>query len=129
MKKTLFLTVTATMLIMAASCGQNAPKQTSTEPETAVAQQDEKSQDDIESRISKDILSFPEMKFENAAIMIVGEPSDEEPYYTVKGGSDMETHFATSYWFHVYTKPKYEIKVYDIAMDEEMSLEEWRNNQ
>ena len=127
MKKTLFLTAAVAMMTLAAACGQNAQKQTSTESETAVAQQTEQSQGDIESRITKDILSLPEMKFENAAIMIVGEPSDEEPYYTVKGGSDMETHFATSYWFHVYVKPKYEIKVYDVAMDEEMSLEEWRN--
>ena len=127
MKKTLFLTAAVAMMTLAASCGQNAPKQTSTEPETAVAQQTEQSQGDVESRITKDILSLPEMKFEKAAIMIVSEPSDEEPYYTVKGGSNMDTHFATSYWFHVYTKPKYEIKVYDVAMDEEMSLEEWRN--
>jgi hypothetical protein len=80
-----------------------------------------------EEQISNDILSLPEMQFPNAAIIIVSEPSDEEPYYTVQGGSNMETHFAASFWFHVYTKPQYEIKVYDVVTDEELTLDKWRN--
>jgi len=119
MKKIAFLTVAAVAIMTAtASCGQNAPKQ---------ATPTETTQDDIESRFTKDILALPEMKFEHAAIQIVSEPSAEEPYYTVKGGSNLDDNFATSIWFHVYTTPKYEIKVYDIIMDEEMTLEEYRN--
>ena len=82
--------------------------------------------DPMVERISNDLIGLPEMKFDHAAILFVSGPSDEEPYYTFQGGSNMQTHFATSYWFHVYTAPKYEIKVYDLIMDEELSLGEWR---
>ena len=82
----------------------------------------------VEETITNDILSLPEMQFPHAAVMIVDVPTDAEPYFTVKGGSDMEDHFTTSFWFHVYTAPEYEIRIYDIVSDSEMSLEEWRNS-
>ena len=80
----------------------------------------------IEEKIAKDILSLPEMKFEKAAMMIAGDPSDKAPYYTVKAGSNMETHFATCHWFHVYPPPQYAIMYYDVASDTEMTLDAWR---
>ncbi|MCL2097647.1 MAG: WG repeat-containing protein [Bacteroidales bacterium] len=81
-----------------------------------------------EETITKDILSLPEMQFPNAAVMIVETPTVAEPYYTVKGGSNMDSHFATSFWFHVYTEPEYEIRFYDIALDSEMTLSAWRSS-
>jgi len=152
MKKILFLFGTVALLITMASCGQNAqknngeqPQSSTTKTEVADDENDPKtlakqevvqeksdeqfaeSLDHIIERITKDILSLPEMKFKNASVMFVTEPSDTEPYYTFKGGSNVETHFATSFWFHVYTSPTDEIKVYDIVTDSEMTLEEWRN--
>ncbi|MCL2727973.1 MAG: hypothetical protein FWD56_06285 [Bacteroidales bacterium] len=105
-KNTLIPTITAALLIIAAAC---SPKKS------------------IEDQITADILSMPEMQFENAAVIFLSEPSDTEPYYTVQGGSNMATHFATSFWFHVYTSPNYEIKVYNVITDSEMTLEEWRS--
>ena len=40
----------------------------------------------------------------------------------------MDTHFATSFWFHVYTAPEYEIRIYDVVSDSEMTLAEWRDS-
>jgi hypothetical protein len=79
----------------------------------------------FEVRFTKEILSFPKMQFPGAEVMIVSEPTDDKPYFTVNGGSDMDTHFATSFWFHVYPEPEYEIKVYDVATDSEMTLALW----
>gem|GEM_PF-1707026 len=81
-----------------------------------------------ESTITKDILSLSEMQFPNAAVMIVETPTSSEPYFTVKAGSNMDDHFVTSFWFHVYTEPAYEIRIYDVALDSEMTLAEWRSN-
>jgi hypothetical protein len=67
------------------------------------------------------------MQFPRAATMIASAPSDDEPYYSVRGGSNMEERFVTSYWFHVYVhQTGYEIKFWDVATDREMSLDEWR---
>ncbi len=82
----------------------------------------------MENKIKTDILSMPEMAFEHAAVLIVDVPSEKEPYYTVKAGSNMDSHFATSYWFHVYAPPEYEIRVYDVISDSEISLQEWRGS-
>ena len=82
--------------------------------------------DPVERQYTNDILAFPEMQFSRAAIMTIGVPSDTEPYYTIKAGSNMEDRFVTNYWFHVYVDPVYAIKVYDVVSDRELSLEEWR---
>jgi len=82
----------------------------------------------IKEKITKEILALPEMKFKKAAIRIESEPTDDEPYYTVRGGTDTEDHFATSHWFRVYTTPKFEIKYYDVVSDTEMTLEEYRGD-
>ena len=66
------------------------------------------------------------MQFPRAAVMVEDHPSDSEPYYTVRGGANRADQFATSFWFHVYVDPVYEIKVYDVVSDRELSLEEWR---
>jgi hypothetical protein len=97
------------------------------ETDTGIGEDDE-DEDPMKARISTDIFSLPEMKFPHASIMFIGEPSDDRPYYVVQGGSIMPTQFVGSLWFHVYTTPKYEIKVYDVATDSEMSLDEWRNS-
>jgi len=83
-------------------------------------------QDPIISQITDDILALPEMQFPRAAVMVEDHPSDSEPYYTIRGGSNGRDQFATSFWFHVYVDPVYEIKVYDVVSDRELSLEEWR---
>ena len=119
-----FITV---LIIGTAACGQKQSK-TTVGATLAVAQNPEVAQNQItEETITKDILSLPQMQFPYAAVMIVEEPTADQPYFTVKGGSDMDDHFATSFWFHVYTEPKYEIRLYDIVSDSEMTLEEWRN--
>ena len=82
----------------------------------------------MEETITKDILALPEMQFPNAAIMIVDEPTADQPWFTVKAGSNRNDHFATSYWFRVYTAPEYEIRIYDIVLDSEMTLAEWRDS-
>jgi len=110
----------AAVLILAASCGGQQP--------TGVAESADAQSQITAETITKEILSLPEMQFPNAAVMIVDEPTDAEPYFTIKGGSDMDDHFATSFWFHVYTAPEYEIRLYDIVSDSEMTLEEWRNS-
>ena len=81
---------------------------------------------DIKEKIVKEVLALPEMKFKKAAAIIDSEPTDEQPYYTVKGGTDTDTHFATSHWFRVYTTPAFEIKYYDVVSDTEMTLAEHR---
>ncbi|MCL2041512.1 MAG: hypothetical protein FWG84_05660 [Bacteroidales bacterium] len=121
MNKVKILTVIAAIIISAASCGGQQP--------TGVAETADTPSQITEETITKEILSLPEMQFPNAAVMIVDEPTDAEPYFTVKGGSDMDDHFATSFWFHVYTAPEYEIRIYDVVLDSEMTLEEWRKNE
>ena len=71
--------------------------------------------DAMEAKIGEDILALPEMQFPNAAVVMVRTPTDNQPYYEIKGGSNMDDHFATSFWFRVYVEPTYEIKVYDIV--------------
>jgi len=120
-----FITV---LIIGTAACGQKQPK-TTVGATLAVAQNPAVAQNQItEEIITKDILSLPQMQFPYAAVMIVEEPTADQPYFTVKGGSDMDDHFATSFWFHVYTAPEYEIKIYDIVSDSEMTLEKWRKS-
>jgi len=119
MNKVNILTVIAAIIICAASCGGQQP--------TGVTETADAPSQITEETITKDILSLPEMQFPNAAVMIVDEPTADQPYFTVKGGSDMDDHFATSFWFHVYTAPEYEIRLYDVVSDSEMTLEERRN--
>ena len=109
-------------MILAASCGQ---RQSDTTVEGTPAATRNQLTDET---ITKDILSLPEMQFPNAAVMIVDEPTDDEPWFTVRAGSNMDDHFATSFWFRVYTAPEYEIKIYDVALDSEMTLAEWRSS-
>jgi hypothetical protein len=80
----------------------------------------------FEKGIINDILALPEMQFKRAAAIIEERPTDAEPFYTIRAGSNADTHFATSFWFHVYTYPDYEIRLYDVASDSELSLDEWR---
>jgi hypothetical protein len=124
MNKVILTTAIAAMMIFAASCGQNAQKVNN----EGVSENTNPSENELSERITHDILALPEMQFANAAVEFVGVPSDEEPYFTVRGGSNMETHFATSFWFHVYVEPEYEIKIYDVIYDSEMTLEEWRDD-
>lgn len=83
----------------------------------------------VEGDVITGVLSLPEVRsLENASAMIVDAPSIAEPYYTVKAGSDLDDHFITSHWFRVYTTPEYEIRVYDVITDTEMTLQEWRGH-
>jgi len=110
MSKQQILSFLTAVLLCLTAFGQNHPKMCT------------------EETITKDILSLPEMQFPHAAVMIVEEPTADQPYFTVKGGSNMDDHFATSFWFHVYTEPEYEIRIYDIVSDSEMTLAEWRKS-
>jgi hypothetical protein len=111
MKKLLLLTMSLTVIGLITSCGGLGLNSQS-----------------VEEKMIADILAFPEMQFENAAAIIESYPTDAEPFYTVQAGSDMDDHFATSFRFHVYTNPEYKIMYYDIIMDTEISLAEWRGN-
>jgi hypothetical protein len=93
---------------------------------TGMADNQNDGADAMEARISKDILALPEMQFPHAAVVTVSAPTAGQPYYEVRGGSNTDGHFATSFWFHVYVRPTYEIKVYDIVTDTEITLQEWR---
>ena len=114
------ITLITVLTICVTACGQ---KQSKTDKENM-----ESVKENIEEAITKDILLLPEMQFPHAAVMIAETPTADQPYYIVQGGSNMDDHFATSFWFHVYTTPEYEIRIYDVVSDSEMTLEEWRNS-
>jgi len=136
LKKNRYVIVAAAIAILLASCGQRQPKTPVSDnvgaplavaplADTPIPQQ---INNEVNDAITKDILSLPEMQFPNAAIMIVDEPTADQPFFTVKAGSNMDDHFATSFWFRVYTAPDYEIRIYDVVSDSEMTLAEWRNS-
>lgn len=77
-------------------------------------------------QMEEDLLNLPEMK--NLGVMFISEPSDDEPFYTFKAVEPHQNHLTTLYWFHVYTKPKYEIRYYDIVTDSDCSLADWRKS-
>jgi|GEM_PF-3645005 len=145
MKKSLFFAATAALMMLTASCGEQSNKQASkalSTPNTPITSETEElpiqqefvpeleydpaPEDTVISQITNDILALPEMQFPHAAVMVEDLPSDTEPYYTVKGGSNMDDRFVTSFWFRVYVEPEYEIKIWDIVFDSVLSLEEWR---
>ena len=71
------------------------------------------------------LLDLPEAR--NLVMLSRGIFEDENGTYCyILAGDDMETHFATHYHFHVYIKPKMEIKVLDVIEDTIISLEQWR---
>lgn len=77
-------------------------------------------------QIEAELLKLPEMK--NLALACVSEPSNNEPFYTFHGLEHHDTHTTTVIWFHVYIKPDYQIKVYDIVTDSDLTLEQWRQS-
>jgi hypothetical protein len=83
------------------------------------------SEDEIYSRI----FALPEVKklAGTKSAMIDSRPSAAEPYYTVRVGYNNRDTYETVYWFHVYVKPKFEIKYYNVILDKVQTLEEWRN--
>jgi hypothetical protein len=117
MKTTTFLITAAAIMTFAVACGQR---------NTGGSAQPDGTSKNIEDKIITDVLALPEMQFPYAVAMIVSEPSDGEPYYTVGGGSDIDDNIVTSWWFHVYITPEYEIKIYDVCTDSEMTLGQWR---
>ncbi|MDD2293895.1 MAG: hypothetical protein PHD07_06790 [Bacteroidales bacterium] len=74
-------------------------------------------------KAGREILSMPETK--NMSLILESEPTPNAPYYIYKCGENNKDNFVTIYWFHVYENP-YEIKVYDVVFDREMTLDEWR---
>ena len=91
-------------------------------------------------KMEDDILNIPGAA--KYSVMLTSDPSDEESFYTFRLGENMQDHFTTLHWFHVYpfsTNMKgtefkthkdiigryYVIKVYDVATDSEMPIDEW----
>ena len=74
-----------------------------------------------------EISNFPEVKAMTNVVFLTDEPTDDQPYYTVRVSQNMETHIVTIYWFYVYTNP-YRIMYYDVISDSEMTLEQWRKS-
>lgn len=74
-------------------------------------------------KVRDDIFALPEAK--GLSLILDSEPTENTPYYLFTCGENHDDHFVTLYWFHVYQNP-YEIKVYDVVTDREMTIEEWR---
>ena len=120
------------ILMLTVLCGYQQPKTPASDnagmPLTFAPLADTPISQQINDVISKKILALPEMQFPNAAVMIVDEPTADQPWYTVKAGSNMDDHFTTSFWFRVYSAPEYKIRIYDIVSDSEMTLAAWRGS-
>lgn len=75
-------------------------------------------------QIILDLYAIQELK--GMEIEPISEPSSSEKYYTIKVGKKNQKGIIPSpIWFHVYVDPIYEIKVYDVVMDEETTLSNW----
>ncbi|WP_306350213.1 hypothetical protein [Flavobacterium sp. '19STA2R22 D10 B1'] len=80
-----------------------------------------------EEKILKDISNLELVKkYQVNDFMISEKPSQEKPYYIVQAGNDQPSHFSTLFWFHVYVRPQYEIRYYDLANDDVISIAEWK---
>ena len=79
-----------------------------------------------EQQILQDIRNIPEVQTEADVVNIAERPSDEKNYYLVQTGNHLADHFSRFLMFKVYTYPKYQINIYDAAVDTELSLEAWR---
>ena len=94
-------------------------------------------------KMQEDILMIPGAA--KYSTMLSDEPSESEPYYTIRLGENKDTNFCTLYWFRVYplealtnddkggilTEHKgiigryYLIKMYDVATDSEWLIDDW----
>ena len=81
---------------------------------------------DMEQQAIDMVLALPEVRAIEKVSAFSNGMNEDNTYYWIQVGNDMETHFATWYHFYVYVKPKMEIKYYDVAEDRELSLDEWR---
>ena len=88
------------------------------------------SEEKLQEKIVADISNFPEVKSLNlteddCGVWIVYGPNEESAYYCVYVTEGVPCSRST-YIFHVYNNPKYEIKYYDNVNEKEMTLDEWR---
>ena len=80
-----------------------------------------------EDKVMNAVFNLPEVKnLKKASVMIASAPSEDEPYFTAQVGQNMDDHFSTVYWFHVYPTGNMIIKVYDVISDSEITLDQWR---
>jgi hypothetical protein len=89
-----------------------------------VIEGDEITDKNLIKRRVKEIRNFPEVK--RIRNFVIHEFNDNEAYYAVRVGKDMETNLRTIYWFHIYKNPS-KIMYYDAASDSEITIEQWRN--
>jgi hypothetical protein len=101
----------------------------------------------FENRAVEAIGNFPECKLaeayldsvtkgsRNLQFTIFGTPTKDEPYYeidvgnTVPDGGDAG-HYETYMHFHVYNKKGHVVvKLYDVILDAELTLAEWRKKE
>ena len=78
---------------------------------------------DVQIRL--DLSAIPEL--EGMEIELVSKPSATEKYFTYKAGK-LNDHgmMLSPVWLHVYVDPVYEIRIFDVVMDGEISLSEWQ---
>ena len=78
---------------------------------------------DVQIRL--DLSAIPEL--EGMEIELVSKPSATEKYFTYKAGK-LNDHgmMPSPVWLHVYVDPVYEIRIFDVVMDGEISLSEWQ---
>ena len=78
---------------------------------------------DVQIRL--DLSAIPDL--EGMEIELVSKPSATEKYFTYKAGK-LNDHgmMLSPVWLHVYVDPVYEIRIFDVVMDGEISLSEWQ---
>jgi len=80
-----------------------------------------------EEKVINDVENLPEVKANADQTGIAQRPTDDKEYYLVETGTHGESNFSRLFLFRVYVYPKYEIRFYDPAGEDEMSLDQWRN--
>jgi hypothetical protein len=82
--------------------------------------------EDLEKQAMEMVFALSEVQaIEDVSVLSYGM-NEDSACYSIGAGTNTETHFSAWYHFNVYVKPQMEIKYYDARTDEELSLDEWR---
>jgi hypothetical protein len=85
--------------------------------------------DTIDEVFDRLYLKVPEiskmMRKNGYKAVMLSDPTEEEPYYTIWIAEDMGTHFNSICWFLIYM-PNFKITVIEGPSGNEMTLKEWR---
>lgn len=79
-----------------------------------------------EKQILEDVKNLPEVMGNADQVVIAERPSEGKDFYLIETGTHGEDNYSRFAMFRVYYRPKYEIRVFDMADDTDVSLEEWR---